>query len=536
MKTLAIIGGGAAGLAAAVAAAQDRSALGGARQMRIVLLEAKDQVGRSILATGNGRCNFSNANIDVQLYHESSFVRRCFESLAARQGTPIDAPPPLQVATGALHVGETVLTSPICNASQSPHVPHSSSSMCSNPVLDFFADIGLVWREEGEGRLYPLANKASVVREVLYTTALSEHVEFVCKQMVSAVRRLDAPKEGFTLSFTDASSLHADAVVIAVGGRAIDNLGVPFELVRSKIHLLLGSLQGDTKITKPLNNLRVRCALELIRPSTTAARKALKLDATLRRAARLAAREHMLLEGEAQAPACFVDVRGALLAYERGELLFRDYGVSGIAVFNLSRYARPGDVISIDLLPDVSRHEMYSYLQARYTRLARSGKSLDAQRFIAGLLEPRLGKAVLMQAGQRDTEVFDHRSIAALASVLKGFTVGIGDVADPQHCQVARGGFACEGVAADTLQFRAMPGLYVAGEALDVDGPCGGYNLHFAWASGILAGRSAAGQLMQATPLQSPRLSAQQKPRLLHNYNDNQLISSDIPDKSGDSI
>lgn len=123
MGRLAIIGGGAAGLAAAVTAACELRMLGVPGD--VAVYEADERVGRSILATGNGRCNFSNARIDAGAYRNAAFVGS---------------------ALGALTAG-------------------------SDPVHAFFADLGLVWREEGEGRLYPLANKATSVLDVLRAAA-----------------------------------------------------------------------------------------------------------------------------------------------------------------------------------------------------------------------------------------------------------------------------------------------------------------------------------------------------------------------------
>ena len=133
-KTIAIIGGGVSGLAAAVAAGEAvRDAEDAAR---VVVYEASDRVGRSILATGNGRCNFSNARPGEGDYRNAAFVRRV-----------------LLEFEGQAH----------------GHVPSQAKTSTAYPngVLGFFSDHGLMWREEGEGRLYPLANKATSVLEVL---------------------------------------------------------------------------------------------------------------------------------------------------------------------------------------------------------------------------------------------------------------------------------------------------------------------------------------------------------------------------------
>ena len=84
----------------------------------------------------------------------------------------------------------------------------------------------------------------------------------------------------------------------------------------------------------------------------------------------------------------------------------------------------------------------------------------------------------------------------ALAAALKAFPLEVRGIGDERQCQVRRGGADVAAFDPRTLEARAVPGLHVVGEALDVDAPCGGYNLHWAWASGILAGRAAAARLM----------------------------------------
>ena len=189
MKKLMIIGGGAAGLAAAVAAADALRARGvrvgadaGADGVDVAVCEADERVGRSILATGNGRCNFSNAQVDAAAYRNAAFVGAALDELRR---------------AGGLRGGDGV-----------------------DPVHAFFADLGLVWREEGEGRLYPLANKATSVLEVLRAAASDAGVREECGR--EAVR-LDAPArkgDRFHVRFADGAVLHAEAVIVAAGGNA----------------------------------------------------------------------------------------------------------------------------------------------------------------------------------------------------------------------------------------------------------------------------------------------------------------------------
>ena len=180
MGRLAIIGGGAAGLAAAVTAARELRLLGVPGD--VAVYEADERVGRSILATGNGRCNFSNARIDAGAYRNAAFVEAALGALAA------------------------------CSEEMAGLAPEGTCGAAGpDPVHAFFAGLGLVWREEGEGRLYPLANKATSVLDVLRGALAAD---FGVADGVRAARRAridvpDRPGGRFHLRFADGTVGHA---------------------------------------------------------------------------------------------------------------------------------------------------------------------------------------------------------------------------------------------------------------------------------------------------------------------------------------
>lgn len=413
-KTLAIVGGGAAGLAAAVKAGERARALGLA--VNIVVYEADDRVGRPILATGNGRCNFSNEHIRVSEYYNAEFAGDVFDAL-----------------------GQT----PDCS-----------------PVHDFFASLGLAWREEADGRQYPLANKASVVVDVLRAAAAEYGVREECDAPVSAIDPPRAPGKPFTLRMKDGVFNRADAVIATCGGRAVaalDACGVPCLRTRP----VLGPLKvapDDVPFTRDLDNIRVKCAV------------------TLRRR-----------QGAGYAP----------VMTEGGELMFRKYGVSGICVFNLSRFAWPGDVLSVDFLQAGDVEDVADLLVSRKRKLAeRFAGGITFGDMLRGLVLPRVSEALLKSAGLKPEAPFADDVAPKLAQLLVEYPLQVAGIADPDLCQVRRGGFDVGAFSPCTLQARELPGFYAAGEALDVDGPCGGYNLHWAWASGMVAASAAIDYLM----------------------------------------
>ena len=155
-----------------------------------------------------------------------------------------------------------------------------------------------------------------------------------------------------------------------------------------------------------------------------------------------------------------------MLKEESGELLFRSFGLSGIMIFNLSRTALPGDVLEIDLLPQLREEEVAAAVEAHTTD---------------GLLDPQIAAYLGAHDSVENTITKAHKIT---------FTVtGTSAKVVPQVCV---GGISVEQVSADTLEARSIPDLFIAGEALDIDAQCGGFNLSWAWKSGMVAGLAAA--------------------------------------------
>ena len=123
------------------------------------------------------------------------------------------------------------------------------------------------------------------------------------------------------------------------------------------------------------------------------------------------------------------------------------------------------------------------------------GSPLALDRFLEGLLLPAVSAAALRQAGLRTGDRFTQEMVPQLCDMLKGMRLTVEGIGDERQCQVRRGGFPVERFSPATCEALDVPGLFVTGEALDVDAPCGGFNLHWAWSSGMLAGRAAASRI-----------------------------------------
>jgi predicted Rossmann fold flavoprotein len=388
-----VIGGGAAGLAAAIAAAEAGAS--------VVVLERALECGRSILATGNGRCNLANAELSSAAYNQPEFVGEAW--------------------------GEDPL----------------------GDVLSFFEESGLAWCLE-DGRYYPQSKVAASVRDVLVARAAAAGVMLAPAREATAI----ASHHGRILvrfdrlfSGEDTRTVSCATVVLSTGGgehRMASELGV--------------KVTGTRPVLCPL-------ACE---------------DSPL-----------FELDGRRSPATALVERDGRPIAAESGEVLFRSYGLSGILVFDLSRVARPGDRILVDLTPDLAEGE----LEERVSRLAerRGGASAG---LLAGFVDPEIASVVWRLASEgwpgAPAPQGDEETTRAACGLVRGLPFVVTGPGDVAHAQVTRGGMATAAFVPSSLESRDVPGLFACGEALDVDGPCGGFNLAWAWTSGLLAGRSAA--------------------------------------------
>jgi len=387
-----IVGGGAAGLSAAIASAR--------RGVAVTLLEAGARVGRKVLASGNGRCNLTNLSAAPEAFNRPDFV----------------AP---------------VLAAYPCDG-----------------IRSFFGAMGLLTRVEEEGRVYPVTNTAGSVLEVLRLECDHLGVDVRCGYEVARIS--EAPgSSGFEVTSRGGEKVRADAVVVTTGGGSAILAGLGHGSIDSVP--VLGPIRTDTGPIRGLSGVRVRCAATLL------------VD----------------VEG---------DAGGRAVATERGELLFRDYGVSGIMVFDLSRYLEKGCVISIDLFPDVEAQELRTMIAQRCASL----HWRTAETFFAGMLHDQVARAVLRAAEIEPGTAVADLPQARLSALLKDFRLDVTGMGDARQAQVTRGGAPVAEFDPDTMGSRLVDGLFAAGEVLDVDGRSGGFNLHWAWASGIVAGEGAA--------------------------------------------
>ncbi len=338
------------------------------------------------------------------------------------------------------------------------HYHGQSSDFCAyalrafdvGTTLQWFASHGLLTTAEDSGRVYPYSNMAGSVLDVLRYALEQPNIELHTGCTVSRIRRRG---DGFTVE-TDSGSFTADKVILASGGAAGSKVG--------------GTMDGY-QLGKQLGHHRTALFPSLVQlktdPTYPRALKGVKAEALIR-----------IMDG------------GQVLAENRGEMLFTEYGISGPAVFELSRAAAGGEGLCavMDFLPDWDETATLDWLRQRQ---AMAG-SREAGTLLAGTLHSRLGQMLCKAAGftNQSAAALTERDLRAIAAQLRHFTLPILGACGFDQAQVTAGGLRTDEFDSQTMESRLVPGFYACGEVLDIDGDCGGYNLQWAWSSSHLAG------------------------------------------------
>ncbi len=326
-------------------------------------------------------------------------------------------------------------------------------------TISFFASLGLKVRSKN-GYLYPYAEQASAVLDVLRMEL--ERRKILVEPGVQIAGCVTSKKRGYLLKTSDGRSYEADRVILACGGPAsLKEGGMDGYIMLQKLGLKtyplvpgLVQLRTDDKERKAMSGVRCQASLRL-----------------------------------------FVD--GIPQGSEQGELQLTDYGISGIPVFQLSRMAayalkeRKRVTMQIDFVPEYSYDEILTYLLEQQ----KVRKEQNVDELLTGFLNKKLNLVLLKKcqiAGSRKSGSLQKKEIRQLAGLYKNYEVHITDTNPFLNAQVCAGGLAIEEVDGQ-MQVKKFPGLFVTGELLDVDGICGGYNLHWAFATGTIAGKAIRG-------------------------------------------
>lgn len=321
------------------------------------------------------------------------------------------------------------------------------SQYSAQSLIEFFESIGLYVRSDSEGRLYPHSNTAAAVLDALRFECENLGVELICGCKVTAIKK----EKNFVIN----GEYLAQKVIIACGGKSAPSQGSDgsgYPLLKGLGHRItplapsLVQLVTDTAKTKALKGVRAAASLTL---STGGSSK--------------------------------------------GEILFTDYGISGIAAMDLSRFVK-GDTdaqISLDFACDYSSEK----LEAAIMSIAKHNPSLPIDNLLSGFVPKALSTAITKSALgylPKSAAEIGKKQAKRIAEEMKSFTVALKGTKSFSDAQVTKGGADVSQFNKETLESKLYQGLYACGEILDVDGACGGFNLAWAFTSGRAAGKNAA--------------------------------------------
>ncbi len=387
-----VVGGGAAGICAAISQGQ--------RGQSVVLCEKMPQLGKKILASGDGRCNLLNDNLGEEYYNATArkMVRSVFNQF------------------GKL------------------------------AILDFFHDLGLQFYSR-EGRIFPITNQASSVLRVLEMElkrlSVPTKFNFNCADLLFS-------STGILVSSDTGQKIECQKVILAGGGKtypAFGSDGSMYAIARQLGHTIIEPVPSAVPLV-------VKDRL-----------------CTLLQGMRIFASARSIIGGQ----------KGG---ETRGELLFTRYGLSGTCILDISeeisiamhRHRRTDVLVSVDLVPFMDKEQLKNELGRR-----REAK-LPAEVVLAGILPNKFGPAL--------ESLFENNDLDTVVNSLKDKRFKVSGTRGWNEAEFTSGGVNVDELNPATLESKLRKGVYFAGEILDVNGKRGGYNLGWAWASGLVAGRT----------------------------------------------
>ena len=338
-------------------------------------------------------------------------------------------------------------------------------------TIAFFRSIGVEPKEKN-GYVYPRSMQASSVREALLLELKKNGVKIAVNIGIRSI----LPQNGHYEICTKNGDFSGKTCILATGGKSVKSTGsdgsgflylVPLSHNLSDLVPALTGMQAKQPFSKDLAGIRAEAKVNLF-------------------------------------------VENAQIAQDTGEIQLTDYGLSGIPVFQVSRYAakalQRGENVraEVNFLPDYSKSghpkpdaenrpetNELAIIRARFASMGER----SALEVLNGLLNSRLSKVLLERAGipaEKKAAKCSEREITKLTQIITRFSYEITGVRKFDQSQVTAGGVRTSEIHAKTMESKFHPGLYFAGEVMDIDGMCGGYNLQWAWSSGYIAGVSAA--------------------------------------------
>lgn len=396
-----VIGGGASGIMAAITASRLKKS--------VVLIEKNAELGRKILATGNGRCNITNKFAAPNRYHggNTDFIASVLAQFDQFE------------------------------------------------TMKFFENLGLVLKEENLGRMFPRTDEAKTVVNALIYELQKNKVEVILNDQARKIEKSD----NFKITLQSGKIIEAGKLIITTGGMAAPQLGT----------------SGDAYFWLEKMGHKITDRFPALSPLLTKETwpkeiQGLKVEANIS-----------------------TSIDGKIVNEKFGDVLFTHFGLSGPAA--MAQAGAIGENIDkdvkvhLDLFPD----DTANILDDKIKKIIEANGAKQIKNTLSGLIPSNLAPILLnileINPDKKSAEIskIDRQRIA---EILKNIELTVSGVPPFKDAQVTHGGVRLEEINVNTLESKIIPGLFIAGELLNVDGDSGGFNLQWAWSSGHLAGTS----------------------------------------------
>jgi predicted Rossmann fold flavoprotein len=405
VNKVAIIGGGASGLMAALSAARAGA--------DVTIYEHNSSVGKKILASGNGRCNIINTTASADDY-----------------------------------------------AGNDPHFAAYALKQLSFVYFEQFChSIGLVLDIKEDGRCYPLSNEAKSVLIAFKSAVTDAGVKILTEINVTEISK----KDNQFIVHADKDKKEFDRVLIATGSEAAPQLGASadgYNFAKKFGHEIIPTYPSLVQLHLNSKNHHKMAGVK-----TTA-------EVTL------------IIDGKSKEKI-------------QGDILFTPYGISGLAILDISQHAsysilhRQKVAVSLNLLPRYDRHSLANVIEKLFTCVPNH----TVHTALCGVIPAKLATYLLEDAAiplSTAVSALTPKEIKKLTHLLGEWKFEVSDTHGFKHAEVSGGGVSTTEVNNKTMESKLIDGLYFAGEILDIVGRRGGYNFNFAWASGMIAGKEMA--------------------------------------------
>ncbi len=407
MKNVIVIGGGPAGMFAALSAAENGHA--------VTLLEKNEKLGKKLFITGKGRCNLTNAGDMDALFG---------------------------------------------NVVTNPKFLYSAFYACDNRrVIEFFERRGMPTKTERGNRVFPVSDHSSDVIAVLKQALARAGVQVRLHTEVSEILKGEEKITGVSLK--NGRNLPCDAVVLATGGYSYQSTGSTGD------GYLFAGVCGHTVTALKPSLVPLTAKEPYVKQMQGLSLK--NVGVTIRR------EQKVLFE-------------------DFGEMLFTHFGVSGPLILRASSLVgkelnRQPLAMAIDLKPALNEHQ----LDQRLLREFGQNKNKRFKNSVHGLLPAKMIPVLIQLSGidpDKKINEMTRQERGGLITLLKAFPVTLTGMRDFNEAIITKGGISVKEVNPSTMESKKLPGLYFAGEVLDLDAMTGGFNLQIAWSTGYLAGSS----------------------------------------------